>query len=343
MDAEQAAHEIQRLRKELGPMLTRGEDDGAVQFWRIKDHIKKYFPHCPHWSDDRWKKSMSGGVGNKKRFQYCTDSSGTVVYFRALQGHSGRSLIDPTLQDNVVFPSNFFQYIYHVGCVIDLHSLINSGLIPGCQNLSNRQTVFFLPEDPRDENHKNPDTIDLRAPRHAQYMHKWVEVTQEYGVLGRYQSCSQERIKVLSDTIERNHLLRHAPSLLFSESCLDGNWRNHIREGTCVTSASSQDLLKHGWKRELISEDMLNDQKDKLCSKSKVPNRTNQFQTQIKIERGNPLLKQEQPKRVHLMTARVSTLKMSRHMIERGNPLLEHTQIMRQTVAKHVPLMKAQA
>ena len=38
--------------------------------------------------------------------------------------------------------------------------------------MSNRQTVFFLPVDPMDENHKDPDTIDLNAPRHAQYMHK---------------------------------------------------------------------------------------------------------------------------------------------------------------------------
>ena len=53
-----------------------------------------------------------------------------------------------------------------------LHSIINSGLIPGGQNLSNRQTVFFLPVDPMDKEHKDPDTIDLEAPRLAQYMHK---------------------------------------------------------------------------------------------------------------------------------------------------------------------------
>ena len=57
---------------------------------------------------------MAGGGGNKKRYQYCADSSGTIVYLRALQGHSGRSLIDPSLQDNVVIQGNFFQYIYHV-------------------------------------------------------------------------------------------------------------------------------------------------------------------------------------------------------------------------------------
>ena len=38
--------------------------------------------------------------------------------------------------------------------------------------MSNRQTVFFLPGDPMDKNHKDLDTIDLNEPRHAQYMHK---------------------------------------------------------------------------------------------------------------------------------------------------------------------------
>ena len=101
--------------------------------------------NCHHGSDDKWKKSMARGGGNKKRYQYCTDSSGAILYLRALQGQSGRSLIDPTLQDNVIVPDGFFKYIYHVGCAINLHSIINSGLIPGGQNLSNRQTVFFLP------------------------------------------------------------------------------------------------------------------------------------------------------------------------------------------------------
>ena len=80
--------------------------------------------------------------------------------------------IDPTLQDNVIIPDGFFKYIYHVGCAINLHSIINSGLIPGGQHLSNRQTVFFLPVDPMDKNQKDPDKIDLEAPCLAQYMHR---------------------------------------------------------------------------------------------------------------------------------------------------------------------------
>ena len=72
----------------------------------------------------------------------------------------------------MVVPGDFFQYIYHVGCAINLHSIINSGLIPGGQNLSSRRRVFFLSVDPMDKEHKDPDTIDFGAPRHAQYMQK---------------------------------------------------------------------------------------------------------------------------------------------------------------------------
>ena len=69
--------------------------------------------------------------------------SGIIIYFRALQGHSGRNLIDPLLQDNVVIQGGFFPHIYYIGCAFNLHSIINNGLIPGGQNSSKRQTVFF--------------------------------------------------------------------------------------------------------------------------------------------------------------------------------------------------------
>ena len=147
------------------------EDDGAVQFWRIKNFLQNQFPQTTYWSDDRWKACLSAGGGAKRRYQYCTDISGTIIYFRALQGHSGRNLIDPSLQDKVVIQSGFFQHIYHIGCAFNLHSIINNGLIPGGQNSSKRQTVFFLPIDPRDKGHKDPEHIDFSVPRRAQYLH----------------------------------------------------------------------------------------------------------------------------------------------------------------------------
>ena len=56
-------------------------------------------------------------------------------------------------------------------CFFNLHSIINNGLIPGVQNSSKRQTVFFLPIDPRDKGHQDPAKIDFSVPRRAQYLH----------------------------------------------------------------------------------------------------------------------------------------------------------------------------
>ena len=77
------------------------DNDVAIECWRIKDNLQNHFIFCHHWSDEKWKSSMAGGRGHEKRFQCCADSSGTILYLRALQGHSGRNLIDPSLQDNV--------------------------------------------------------------------------------------------------------------------------------------------------------------------------------------------------------------------------------------------------
>ena len=114
---------------------------------------------------------MAARGGAKRRYQYCTDGSRIIVYLRALQGQTGRNLIDPSLQDNVVIQSEFFHHIYHIGCAFNLHSIINKVLIPGGQNSSKRQTVFFLPMDPRDKGHQDPAKIDFTVPRRAQYLH----------------------------------------------------------------------------------------------------------------------------------------------------------------------------
>ena len=114
---------------------------------------------------------MAAGGGSKRRYQYCSDNSGTVLYLRALQGHSGRNLIDPLLQDNVIIHRGLFQHIYQKGCAFNLHSIINNGLIPGGQDSSRRQTVFFLLIDPRDKDHQDPEHIDFSIPRRARYLH----------------------------------------------------------------------------------------------------------------------------------------------------------------------------
>ena len=176
------------------------------------------------------------------------------LYFRALQGLSGRNLIDPSLQDNVVIPSNFFQHIYHIGCAFNLYSIINSGLIPGGQSLSKRQTVLFLPVDPRDKSHKDPDVIDLSVPRHAQYLHKawkrqqdavfWVDINLaiEKG-LKFYQTRSNAIIR--QETLPPFWI----PKVVRMET------GEVIYEKVYMSPRPPPKMsLKHEWKRELGSE-----------------------------------------------------------------------------------------
>ena len=70
------------VSKKLIRLLRHGslprDDDGAIEFWRIKDNLQTNFLYCHHWSDNEWKSSMAGGGGNKKIYQYCTDSSGAI-------------------------------------------------------------------------------------------------------------------------------------------------------------------------------------------------------------------------------------------------------------------------
>ena len=121
------------------------EEDGAIQFYKIKFHLRDYHLPIQNWSDDRWLACLAAGGGSKRRYQYCSDFLGSIIYLRALQGHSGDSTIDLTLQDNELIGPGIFPYIYHVGSNFSLYSIISNGLIPGGQNLSRRQSVFFLP------------------------------------------------------------------------------------------------------------------------------------------------------------------------------------------------------
>ena len=232
------------------------ENYGAIEFWRIKDNLQEHVLYCHHWSDDKWKKTIAGGGGNKKRYQYCTDSSGVILYLRALQGHSGRSLIDPTLLGNVVIPDGFFQYFYHVGCAISLHSIINSGLIPGGPKnwATDRQYSFCL---------WIPWTKTIRILTRSTWKHRVLHNTcTKHGRNIRTRYIVSTSTLALKKGLKfyqtrSNAIILHEtlPSLLYPESCKDGNWRSHIRESICMSPRLPPKIsLKHDWMKEFGSE-----------------------------------------------------------------------------------------
>ena len=113
--------------------------------------------------------------------------------------------------------------------------------------MSNRQTVFLLPVDPMDKEHKNPDTIDLEASRVAQFMHKawkkhqntvyWVDINL-----------------ALKKGIERHHSSRKPPAY-----CIPKVVRMETGEVINEKVYASPRLppkisLKHDWMKELGSE-----------------------------------------------------------------------------------------
>ena len=109
--------------------------------------------------------------------QYCLNpnSSKHFLYFRAIQGHSGGTLVDPALQDNVLLPDAFAEYIYHIGNADELRSIIQSGLIPGGRSLKkDRQSEFFTAVSPMDDTQELEEfQHDLVKPRIAVYKNTW--------------------------------------------------------------------------------------------------------------------------------------------------------------------------
>ena len=217
------------VAKRLNTLLRHGqlprEEDEAIEVWRLEDCLRHEFENSQHWSDEKWKSKLAGRGGNKKRFQYCTDSSG--------------------LQDNVLIPDNFFEYTSHIGRAKSLHSITNSGLIPGVKILSReRQTVFFTAVNPMAKEQKDPYKLDLTKPRLAWYKQKTWKRHQDTVYWVDIQLAQRKGFKFYQTRCNAIILYDTLPAFLYLESCCDGIWRNHIRESICVTSTSSNDFFQ---------------------------------------------------------------------------------------------------
>ena len=294
------------------------EEDGAIEFYTFKFYLRGHHSQIQNWSDDRWIACLAAGGGPKRRYQYCSDNLGSIVYLRAFQGHSGSNLIDPALQDKVLIGLGIFPYIYHVGSNFNLHSIISNGLILGGQNLSRRQTVFFFPVDPRNENHKDPEYIDYSAPRLARYLQNawkrhqdtvfWVDIDLGIreglmfyqtrsnaiilqGTLQAHKISKVERLKNGEMLYERRYLSPRPPPKISLKH--DLNWRKGNDQGSTVEHRPVGKLVQQS-----------------LQSGSSKPTQPNSLNP-LKIERGNPL-----PKRLLVSCKKNLVLP-----IDRGNPI----------------------
>ena len=131
------------------------EDDGAIELWSLKSifgtNVSSHYVGLMKCGRARWQATRKDFnivlVHQDKKFfiselfKVIQDAIPLILHFRTM-----------------LIPDNFFEYIFHNGCVISLQSITNSGLMTG-QNLSRRQKVFFTSVD------RDPNNMDLEAPR----------------------------------------------------------------------------------------------------------------------------------------------------------------------------------
>ena len=147
-----------------------------------------------------------------------------------------------------------------MGSNFSLSSILSNGLIPGGQNLSRRQSVFFLPVDPRNEDHRDPENIGYSVPRHARYVQNtwkrhqdtvfWIDIDFEIIKEGLkfYQTRSNaiilqgalpancivraERLKSGEKLYERQYLFPRPPPKISLRH--DLNWNKGQDQGSTV-------------------------------------------------------------------------------------------------------------
>ena len=138
----------------------------------------------------------------------------------------------------MLFFSEFFQYIYHVGCAINLHSVINSGLSTWRSEFEQGQTDGFHHSlESHGQNHKDRDTIRTRY------------IGSTSILLWRKDWSSIEHDRTLSSSTIHSQLI-------VPEGYHDGNWRNQIRGSKYMRHFDllRRFLFKDNWMKEFGSE-----------------------------------------------------------------------------------------
>ena len=142
----------------------------------------------------------------------------------------------------------------HIGCAFNLHSIINSGLLPGGQNSSKRQTVFFLPVDPMDKSHKDPDDIDLFVPRHAQYLHNAWKRHQDAVFLVDINLAIKKGLQFYQTRSNAIILQETLPAYCLPKVVRLKTGEVLYEKVYMSPRPPPKISLKHEWKRELFSE-----------------------------------------------------------------------------------------
>ena len=82
------------------------------------------------------------------------NSREVLLYFRAIQGHTGGNVTPLELMCHVAISYKWKEFLFHRGCSCDVTSIVKPGLIAGRrESKEGRQTIFFTPDEEELSNH----------------------------------------------------------------------------------------------------------------------------------------------------------------------------------------------
>ena len=220
---------------------------GRFEIWRLKE--KSSERSCAISTLVWWKVEAYNGK------MYRSFRTRNSLSPRALQGHSGRNLIESFITGQCINSERFLRvHLSHWMC----KSIYNPSWIQDWhqeeQNLSKRQTVFFTSVDPMNQEHKDPDVINLGAPASCLVQAESVEETSKTRCIWGwpYNLLTKKGFKFYQTRSNAIILYDTLPAHCIPKSYHDGIWRSHFREIICVTlDLLSKITFEDNWMKEL--------------------------------------------------------------------------------------------
>ena len=192
--------------------VPRGSD-GAIHYSDIIEECRREkFDCASQWLLEDWLSTPAKGGGAKKRFPYCVNpnSSNQFLYLRAIQSHSGDNAVDLVLQDNVLLPKGFTEYIHHGGKASEVNSITRHGLVPGGRSLKRgRQSGILHYSDPNGRRlwYGRNSMPSYETKNRA--IQEYLETPSKYCNFVPFEARSRERLAISPETVTCSRSLQH--------------------------------------------------------------------------------------------------------------------------------------
>ena len=245
------------LGKEFGPMLSQENIQSPMIQCRRNLSIFEWILEIKRLSSEQssfvWRQVEEMHCKRRRKEKYFSvvlilqEKFFTCELFKDIQDVT---LLIHHYRTTLSFRDDFFKYNYHIGCVINLHSIMNSGLIPAGQKIEHKTDSILPACESCGQRTQRSWEIDLKAPRHAQYMQTAWKKNQNtvYSVdINLAQKNWLKFYQTRSNAIIFHNTLR---SLLYPDGYSDGNWRN-VRKSIWITLTASEDVFEK-WLDERI-------------------------------------------------------------------------------------------